>query len=82
MGACVGDECGCYVQLTDEELGTVVTDVLLRCDPVKARFVCRFEPGWQSSREALIRIAHLFRVPGDTTVERGDSLAGWEHLDA
>lgn len=72
MAACTlcaarGDDaytrCTGYAHYSDEQLSHLVASALLRADPSKVRFVNRFESGWQASRPALLRLAHLFQVP-------------------
>ena len=58
-------DCERYAHVSDEQLTHLVAAALLRADPSKAKFVIRFEPDWQRSRPALLRLAHLFGVRAD-----------------
>ena len=63
-----------FADCTDEQLRYLVAQALLRADPSKVRFVTRFEPGWQQSRAALLRLASLFDVDVDTLLQAGPHL--------
>lgn len=65
--------CGRYAHFSERQLNHLVSDALLKADPSKARFVTRFEPQWQTSRPALLRLAHLFSIPpGAVAPDRDD----------
>ena len=61
--SCAGAHCTCYEHCTDAALLQMVRDALEKADPSKVKFVHRYEQGWEHSREAQVRLAHLFRVP-------------------